>query len=110
MKIHYIENYSKMCKKPSRERDFENSPGDAAVGGGLDVVPHVPDAAEEVLAARDHLDRFQIDKLSQGGSHGLDPEKVSIRWKTRGPIQQAHDNPYENPNKKPIKNFWKGVS
>ena len=40
---------------------FESSPGDAAVGGGLGVVPHVPEAAEEVLAARDHLDRFQFD-------------------------------------------------
>ena len=49
-----------MCKNEA-EREFENSPGDAAVGGGHGVVLHVPDAAEEVLAARDHLDRVQSD-------------------------------------------------
>ena len=54
---------------------FESSPGDAAVGGGLGVVPHVPDAAEEVLAARDHLDRVQICFL-MGGSFGFAPENT----------------------------------
>ena len=43
---------------------FENSPGDAAVGGGLGVVPDVAEAAEEVVAARDHLGRVQIDVLT----------------------------------------------
>ena len=52
---------------------FESSPGDAAVGGGLGVVPHVPEAAEEVLAARDHLDRVQI-WLLMGGFFGFAPD------------------------------------
>ena len=54
---------------------FESSPGDAAVGGGLGVVPNVPEAAEEILAARDHLDRVQI-RLFTGGSLGFAPENT----------------------------------